>query len=57
MRLSEARPLYVSLEIIANYIYLSRHSQTDSAQQHHYLDCAADEMDAIAQHPMIGTWS
>ena len=59
MRSSETRriwPLQVNLELIANYIYLSRHAETHSDQQHHYLDCAAEVMAEIASHPGIGTW-
>jgi hypothetical protein len=59
MRSSETRPirpLSVTLEMIANLVYLSRHAETHSAQQHHYLDCAAEAVAEIAHHPRIDTW-
>lgn len=61
MRSSETqapiRPLQVSLEIISNLIYLSRHAETRSAQQHHYLDCAAEVIAEIAHHPRLDSWN
>jgi hypothetical protein len=61
MRSSEThppiRPLQVSLEIISNLIYLSRHAKTHSFQQHHYLDCAAEVMAELAHHPRLDTWN
>jgi|ERR1700722_17817104 hypothetical protein len=39
-------PLQVSLELLANLIYLARRTETHSAKQHRYLDWAA--VDAIA---------
>ncbi len=54
---SEPRPIRLSLEIVANLIYLSRHVGTHSIQQHHYLDCAAEVMAEIARHPRVGTWN
>jgi hypothetical protein len=45
--------LKVSLERIANLIYLSRHSETHCAQQHDYLDRAAKVLAEIAHHPIV----
>jgi hypothetical protein len=59
MRSSETRPirsLQVNLEMLANLIYLSRHADTHSIQQNHYLDCAAEVMAEIAHHPKVHTW-
>jgi hypothetical protein len=60
MRSSETRPirpLQINLELIANYIYLARHTETHSVQQHHYLDCAAELMSEIAHHPVVDNWN
>jgi hypothetical protein len=46
--------LKVSLEMIANLIYLSRRIETHCAQQHDYLDRAAKIMAEIARHPRLG---
>jgi hypothetical protein len=43
--------LKVSLEIIANLIYLSRRTETHCAQQHLYLDRATKVMSEIANRP------
>jgi hypothetical protein len=45
--------LKVSLEMIANLIYLSRHNETHCAQQHAYLDRAAKVMAEIAHHQTL----
>jgi hypothetical protein len=45
------RVLKVSLEMIANLIYLSRRTETHSAQQHVYLDRATKVIAQIARHP------
>jgi hypothetical protein len=45
--------LKVSLEMIANLIYLSRRTETHCAQQHDYLDRAAKIMAEIARHPRL----
>jgi hypothetical protein len=38
------RALKVSLEMISNFLYLSRHTETHCAQQHAFLDQAANIM-------------
>jgi hypothetical protein len=45
--------LKVSLEIIANLIYLSRRTETHCAQQHVYLDRATKVMTEIANRPRL----
>jgi hypothetical protein len=45
--------LKVSLEIIANLIYLSRHPETHCAQQHAYLDRAATVIAGLRHHPAL----
>jgi hypothetical protein len=44
--------LRVSLEMVANLIYLSRRTETHRAQQHGYLDWAAKIMEELGHHPM-----
>jgi hypothetical protein len=58
MRFSETpavdgRPVQVRLEMIANLIYLSRHTETHCAQQHAYLDRAANVMAEIAHRSRL----
>jgi hypothetical protein len=45
--------LNLSLDMIANLIYLSRHTETHCAQQHDYLDRAANIMAQLAHHPRL----
>ena len=45
--------LKVSLEVIANLIYLSRRTETHSAQQHDYLDRAAKVIADLRHHPIV----
>jgi hypothetical protein len=45
--------LKVSLEIIANLIYLSRRAETHSALQRDYLDRAAQVIAEMAHHPQL----
>jgi hypothetical protein len=45
--------LNFSLDMIANLIYLSRHTETHCAQQHDYLDQAANIMTQLAHHPRL----
>jgi hypothetical protein len=49
----EIRPLRVSIETIANLIYLARRAETHSAQQHRYLDWAADVIKELKYHPKL----
>jgi hypothetical protein len=47
------QPLQVSIETIANLIYLARRAETHSAQQHRYLDWAADVIKELKYHPQL----
>jgi hypothetical protein len=47
----EIQSLQVSIETIANLIYLARRAETHSAQQHRYLDWAADVIKELKYHP------
>jgi hypothetical protein len=49
----EIQPLQVSIETIANLIYLARGVETHSAQQHRYLDWAADVIKELRYHPKL----
>jgi hypothetical protein len=49
----EGRSVQVPLEMIANLIYLSRHTETHCAQQHAYLDRAANVMAEIAHRSRL----
>jgi hypothetical protein len=49
----EIQPLQVSIETIANLIYLARRAETHSAQQHRYLDWAADVIKELKYHPKL----
>ena len=46
-------PLSVGLELLANLIYLSRHSGAHSPQQHRYLDWAAKVVEEMQHHPKV----
>ena len=45
------QPFKVSVEILANLIYLSRRTETHSGQQHQYLDWAAKAIEELPHHP------
>jgi len=45
--------LQASLEILANLIYLARHTETHSTKQHQYLDLAAQLIEQLAGHPQL----
>jgi hypothetical protein len=47
------QPLRVSIETIANLIYLARRAETHSAQQHRYLDWATDVIKELKYHPKL----
>ncbi len=46
-----SRPLYVSVEMVANLVYLARHSEEGLEQQRMYLDRAADLLFEMRHHP------
>jgi hypothetical protein len=46
-----ARPLYVSIEMVANLVYLARHSEEGLDQQRLYLDRASSVLLAMRHHP------
>jgi hypothetical protein len=46
-----SRPLYVGIEMVANLVYLARHSEEGSEQQQLYLDRASDLLFEIRHHP------
>jgi hypothetical protein len=46
--------LKVSLEMIANLIYLSRRTETHCAEQHDYLDRAAKVIADLRHHATLG---
>lgn len=50
---SSVQPLWVSLEVLANLIYLSRRNETHSDQQHSYLDRAATVLEELRHHPKL----
>jgi hypothetical protein len=45
--------LHVSLEVLANLIYLAGRAETHSAQQSHYLDWAATILRELRHHPRL----
>jgi hypothetical protein len=47
----QGRPLYVSIEMVANLVYLARHSEEGLDQQRLYLDRASDLLFEIRHHP------
>lgn len=47
------QPLQVSVELLANLIYLARRTETHSPQQHHYLDWAAKVLEDLQHHPKL----
>jgi hypothetical protein len=46
----DKRPLYVSIEIAANLVYLARQSQGDLEQQRQYLERASDVLLGMREH-------
>ena len=46
-------PLPHSVEMISNLIYLARHTQTHSEQQHQYLDWAARVIEQMRHNPNV----
>jgi hypothetical protein len=40
-----------SVEVIANLIYLARHAETHTDEQHQYLDWAARIIGELQHHP------
>jgi hypothetical protein len=50
---ADVQPLRVSIETIANLIYMARREETHSAQQHRYLDWAADVIKELMFHPKL----
>jgi hypothetical protein len=48
---ADRRPLYVSIEMVANLVYLARHSQDVLDQQQLYLDRASNLLVEIRNHP------
>jgi hypothetical protein len=52
---SPERPLYVSIEMVANLVYLARHSQDVLDQQQVYLDRASNLLVEIRNHPDLST--
>lgn len=49
------RPLYVSIEMVANLVYLARHSQDVLDRQQEYLDRASNLLVEIRHHPDLAT--
>jgi hypothetical protein len=47
------QPVQNSIEAIANLIYLARHAETHSAQQHRYIDSAARIIEELQHHPKL----
>jgi hypothetical protein len=47
------QPLAVTVEILANLIYLSRYTDTHSPQQHNYLDSADEVIEEFKHHPKL----
>ena len=45
------RPLYVSIEMVANLVYLASHSGKSPDQLQQYLQRAADILFEIRHHP------
>jgi hypothetical protein len=45
------RPLYVSIEMVANLVYLASHSEKSPDQQQQYLQRASDILFDMRHHP------
>ena len=52
-RSDEARPLYVSIEMAANFVYLARNSEIDPEQRQDYLKRALDILFEMRSHPEL----
>jgi hypothetical protein len=50
---AQPRPLYVSIEMVANLVYLARHSQGVLDQQQAYLERASNLLVEIRNHPDV----
>ena len=50
---ANVQPLRVSIELLANLIYLARRTETHSHQQHRYLDWAAKVLEELQHHPKL----
>jgi hypothetical protein len=48
-----AQPLRVSVELLANLIYLSRRLETHSDAQNRYLDWANEVIEELRHHPRV----
>ena len=48
---ADHRPLYVSIEMVANLVYLARNSQEALDQRQVYLDRASNLLVEIRNHP------
>jgi hypothetical protein len=47
------QPLHVSVELLANLIYLARRTEIHSAKQNGYLDWASDIIGGLQHHPKL----
>jgi hypothetical protein len=52
---AQPRPLYVSIEMVANLVYLAKHSQDVLDQQQEFLDRASNLLVEIRNHPDLST--
>jgi hypothetical protein len=48
-----ARPLYCSIEMAGNLVYLARHTESNLAQQRQYLDRALEVLFDLSHHPKL----
>ena len=46
-------PMYVSVELLANLLYLAGRSDTRRNQQRRYVDWAVDIVDELQHHPEV----
>jgi hypothetical protein len=46
-------PLQLSIELLANLIYLARRTEIHSAKQNGYLDWASDLIEGLQHHPKL----
>jgi hypothetical protein len=53
VRMETVQPLRVSVELLANLIYLAGRNETHSAQQRRYLDWAATVIEELQHHPKL----
>jgi hypothetical protein len=47
------QPLQLSVELLANLIYLARRTEIHSAKQNGYLDWAANVIEDLQRHPKL----